>query len=243
MKTQKFISAAFCAFLLVGTLTNFIACGSNSPNTNALPPAGSCAAGQVNTQVGCLSTNSCGGVQSGYGYNPSTNTCYPPVAITGSTLVAGQTGQWKGALTQINQSVFGQLLQDSGSCNRYNIINLWGENCKSYTPNGYIALLYQGASNVMVQIMAGASNPAYIGLMNISAGGGTYGGYGNGTITVSRSLNVSVLGNGLKMVDQMGGYYGGGLSISDVNESFNSINMNLVIQYNGQTLANALVLK
>ncbi len=244
MKTQKLIYVFFCMSLFMATITNFTACGKNSANENAVPPAGTCAAGQVNTQFGCLTTTNCGSTQIGYGYYPTTNTCYPPVQVTGTMLAGGQPGQWTGALTAINQSVFGQLLQSAGACNRYNIINLWGENCKSYTPNGYIRLIYQGASNVTVQIMAGASNPAYIGLMNIAAGGGTYGGYGNGTITISRSMTITAVGSGFKLTDSFSGYYGGsGLSVSSTNESLNSINMNLTIQYAGQSLANSLVLK
>ena len=238
MKTQKTLYALFCMGIFMATLANFTACGNNTAGSTAAAPAGTCAAGQVNTQYGCLATTSCGGAQTGYGYYPTTNSCYPPVATT-SLAGYGQVGQWTGALTSINQSVFAQLLQAAGACNQYNIVNWGGSNCKAYTPAGYIMLVYSGASTVTVQIMAGTSNPAYIGLMNVAAGGGAYGGYGNGTITISRTLTINPVGNGVHMIDT----YGSGLSITDTNESFNSINMNLVVQYAGQTLANALALK
>ena len=228
----------------MATITNFTACGNNTPNSSAVAPAGACPVGQTNTQFGCLTTSSCAGTQAGWGFYPTNNQCYPPVQVVGSSLVTGQPGQWTGALTAINEAVFAQLLQASGACNRYNIANWWGENCKSYTPNGYIKVLYQGSTNVTVQIMAGASNPAYIGLMNIAAGGGTYGGYGNGTITITKNMMITPNGNGVKLTDSLGQYYGSvGLSVTSANESLNSINMNLVIQYNGQALANSLVLK
>ncbi len=238
MKTQKTIYAIFCIGLLMATLANFTACGNNTAGSTAVAPAAVCVAGQVNTQYGCLTTANCSGAQTGYGFYPTTNSCYPPVATSVGLATYGQVGQWTGAMTAINQGVFAQLLQASGYCNQYNIVNWGGANCKAYTPAGFVALIYQGGSTVTAEIMAGASNPAYIGLMNVAAGGGTYGGYGNGTITIKRIMSVNPVGNGLRLTDNYGG-----ISITDVNESFNSINMNLVLQYAGQTLANVLALK
>ncbi len=244
MKIQKLIYSLFCTSLFVSFFQIFAACNPGSSGNSIATAPGTCVANQAYTQYGCLSTTSCSGGQIGYGYNPTTNQCYPPIPYTGTSLTGygnGQIGQWNGTLTQVNQGVFTQFLQAAGTCNQYNIANWGGANCNKYTPAGYISMLYQGGATVIVQIMAGVSNPTYINLMNVATGGmGTYGGYGNGTLTVTSNLTIIPSGNGYQLVDP---YAGSGLFITDTNETLASINMTLNILYANQTLAIAHVLK
>lgn len=258
MSNQKILSCLFCLFLLVVFTVNFTACGNNTAggNTNALPPAppptattAACSAGLVYTQFNCLATTNCSGAQAGWGYYPTTQQCYPPVAIpVGGVGVANfsQQGHWGGTLLAINQPVLQQLLQDSGQCNRYNIVNFGGERCDRYSSAGYVILYYNGGNSVFVQIGAGISNPVYTNLIPYAAGGAYNGGYGTGTLTTNISLQIVANGAGLQLTNtfqnsNVFSYPGqantGGLTLTDANENFNSNTMQVTLAYNGQTLA------
>lgn len=238
---------AIVMLAMVALSMHLIGCASENNNGIALPPDGSsvlppqtCQVNQIYTSThGCLNQQSC---QNGYGWVPAEGRCVP-----GSIANSASGTPFITSLQITSSSTFALLLQNARMCDPFIIgVNLGNASCKNYSHAGYLAIQFPGLlsgaalpNQATVWVGAGAPGPGQ------SNSGGSWTTFG----TLERSFLANIgpandnLGfTGTPAANGVANNLPGGFRFI-VNNGLpgNSYQMNVDLQYNGETFAKGVL--
>lgn len=224
---------------MVALSTLLVGCASENGNNTALPPGGTpvvpaqvCPANQIYTPThNCLYQQSC---QNGYGWVPAEGRCVPGT-ISNST----SGTNFFTSLTITNPGTFELLLQNAGLCDPYIIGWNWGSaSCKNYSHSGYMIMQFPG-------LVANGTLPAQSNVW--VAAGSRHPNQQNTDWTTGGAVKVSSFVAALGLANNSAGFTGTPATGNGLPGGFRFIvnnglpgsayQMNVDLQYNGQTFA------